>query len=63
MSESGYISGAELLGTADGLHVAGEGKREIRDNPKIYGLNNGKNGAASDRDGEDEWWWGGAVDS
>lgn len=52
MSDSGYILGVELIGTDDGLNVAGERKRGIRDESKIYGLNSvsGGNGAANDQD-------------
>lgn len=42
MSDSGYILCVELIGIADGLNVAGEKKRGIKDDSKIYGLNSGK---------------------
>lgn len=42
LSGSGYILRVELIGIADGLNVADERKRGIRDDSKIYGLNSGK---------------------
>lgn len=42
LSDSGYILCVELIGIADGLNVAGERKKGIRDDSKIYGLNSGK---------------------
>lgn len=42
LPDSGYMLRVELIGIADGLNVAGERKRGIRDDSKIYGLNSGK---------------------
>lgn len=45
----------ELIGIADELNVVCERKRRAKDDSKIYGLNSGKNGAASYHDVTKTW--------
>ena len=41
-SDSGYILKGETAGLAAGLNIGGKQKRGVKDNPKVFGLNNWK---------------------